>query len=121
VQESGGALEIVYPSQSIRAEPYVAVVDANADRKGTRAVAEKYLKFLYTDEGQETIARHFYRPTDRAVLAKHGDVFPQINLFSITAIAASWDAAQQKFFSDGGVFDAIYQTDDSTGAAEKNK
>ena len=108
VHESGGALEIVYPSKSIRAEPPVAVVDANVDRKGTRAVAQEYLKFLYTDAGQETIARHFYRPIREDVLAKHADVFPKIELFPITAIVPSWDAAQQKFFADGGVFDAIY-------------
>ena len=77
VEESGGALEIVYPPRSIRAEPIVAVVDANVDRKGTRAVAEEYLKFLYTDAGQETIARHFYRPTNEAVLARHSDSFPE--------------------------------------------
>jgi sulfate/thiosulfate transport system substrate-binding protein len=121
VQESGGALEIVYPPQSIRAEPYIAIVDANAERKGTRTTAEKYLKFLYTDEGQETIARHFYRPTNEAVLAKHLDWFPKINLFSITAIAASWDAAQQKFFADGGVFDAIYKPGGSPSAAHEDK
>jgi sulfate transport system substrate-binding protein len=113
VHESGGALEIVYPSKSIRAEPPVAVVDANVDRKGTRAVAEAYLKFLYTDAGQETIARHFYRPIREDVLAKHADVFPKIELFPITAIVPSWDAAQQKFFADGGVFDAIYKPVDT--------
>jgi sulfate transport system substrate-binding protein len=118
VDESGGALEIVYPPHSIRAEPFVAVVDANADRKGTREVAEKYLKFLYTDEGQETIARHFYRPTNEAVLARHAEQFPKIDLFSITAIAPSWDAAQKKFFADGGVFDSIYQpASEPAGAA----
>jgi sulfate transport system substrate-binding protein len=109
VQESAGELEIIYPPKSIRAEPYVALVDVNADRKGTRTVAEAYLKFLYTNAGQETIARHFYRPIDAAVLAKHGDAFPTVDLFPITAIAPSWDAAQQKFFADGGVFDAIYK------------
>ena len=108
VDESAGALEIVYPPRSIRAEPFIAVVDANVERKGTQAVAEKYLKFLYTDAGQETIAKHFYRPTNEAVLARHRDSFPDIHLFSITAVAADWDAAQQKFFADGGVFDAIY-------------
>jgi sulfate/thiosulfate-binding protein len=108
VDESAGALEIIYPPRSIRAEPFVAVVDANVERKGTQAVAEKYLKFLYTDAGQETIAKHFYRPTNEAVLARHHDSFPDIHLFSITAVAADWDAAQQKFFADGGVFDAIY-------------
>jgi sulfate/thiosulfate-binding protein len=121
VEESGDALEIVYPPHSIRAEPYIAVVDANADRKGTRTISEKYLKFLYTDEGQETIARHFYRPTDEAVLAKHADLFPKIDLFSITTIAASWDAAQEKFFADGGVFDAIYQPAAGSAAAGGDK
>ena len=108
VQESGGELEIIYPPKSIRAEPYVAVVDANAERKGTRTVAEAYLKFLYTDAGQEIIARHFYRPINDGVFAKHKENFPAIDLFPITAVAPSWDAAHQKFFADGGVFDAIY-------------
>lgn len=121
VQESGDALEIVYPPRSIRAEPFVAVVDSNADRKGTRAVAEKYLKFLYTDEGQETIVRHFYRPTNAAVLVKHSDRFPQINLFPITVVAASWDAAQDKFFADGGLFDAIYKPSSAPGPAGEAK
>jgi sulfate transport system substrate-binding protein len=121
VQESGEALEIVYPPRSIRAEPFVAVVDSNAERKGTRAVAEKYLKFLYTDEGQETIARHFYRPTNAAVLLKHRDRFPQINLFRVTVVAASWDAAQDKFFADGGVFDAIYKPSGASDPAGEAK
>jgi len=109
VQESGGGLEIVYPSRSIRAEPYVAVVDANVDRKGTRKIAEAYLKFLYSDEGQETIARHFYRPIREEVLAKYADRFPTIDLFPITAIAADWNAAQEKFFAEGEVFDLLYR------------
>ncbi len=114
VNESGRALEIVYPPRSIRAEPPVAVVDATVDRKGTRAVAEEYLKFLYTEEGQETIGGHFYRPSHEDVLAKHSDVFPKLDLFRITAIVPSWDAAQQKFFADGGVFDAIYKPADAS-------
>jgi sulfate/thiosulfate transport system substrate-binding protein len=109
VQESGGDLEIVYPPTSIRAEPYVAVVDVNVERKGTRTVAEAYLKFLYTERGQETIARHFYRPIDDRVRAKHADRFPRLDLFPITVVAPSWDAAQETFFADGGVFDAIYR------------
>jgi sulfate/thiosulfate transport system substrate-binding protein len=109
VQESGGGIEIVYPSRSIRAEPYVAVVDANVDRKGTRKIAEAYLKFLYSDEGQETIARHFYRPIREEVLAKYAGRFPTIDLFPITAIAADWNAAQEKFFAEGGVFDLLYR------------
>ncbi len=113
VQESGGDLEIVYPSTSIQAEPYVAVVDVNVERKGTRAVAEAYLKFLYTERGQETIARHFYRPIDERVRAKHAEFFPRLDLFPITLVAPSWDAAQEKFFADGGVFDAIYRPSDT--------
>lgn len=109
VQESRGQLELVYPPRSIRAEPHVAVVDANVDRKGTRVAAEAYLKFLYTAEGQAIVAKHFYRPSDEQELAKHSDVFKSIDLFPITKIAKSWDAAQEKFFSEGGVFDSIYQ------------
>jgi sulfate/thiosulfate-binding protein len=107
IAESRGDLEIVYPDWSIRAEPYVAVVDANVDRRGTRSVAESYLRFLYTDEGQRIIAKHYYRPAndvyrDRAML-------PDLKLFGIEAIAKNWDEAQEKFFSDGGVFDRIYE------------
>ena len=76
VQEAKGDLEIVYPPISIRAEPHVAVVDDNVDRKKTRAAAEAYLKFLYTDAGQEIIAKHFYRPNNQAVLKKHAAIFP---------------------------------------------
>jgi sulfate/thiosulfate transport system substrate-binding protein len=119
VQESAGALEIIYPKRSIRAEPPVAVVDANVDRKGTRIVAEEYLKFLYTDEGQETIAKHFYRPIRDEILAKHAQSFPKIELFPITAVAAGWDAAQEKFFADGGVFDVIYTLQNAKRATAK--
>jgi sulfate transport system substrate-binding protein len=108
VQESGGRLEIVYPPFSIRAEPHVAVVDANVDRKGTRDAAEAYLNYLYTDEAQEFIARHFYRPANPDVLARHAATFREIRLFEVTDIVTSWDEAQGKFFAEGGVFDAIY-------------
>jgi sulfate transport system substrate-binding protein len=107
VRESGGKLEIVYPSVSIRAEPHVAVVDANVDRKKTRAAAEAYLKFLYTDEAQEVIARHFYRPIRLAVLRRHARDFPEIELFTIQELARDWDSARQHFFTRGGVFDRI--------------
>jgi len=73
--------------------------------KGTRGIAEKYLRFLYTEEGQETIAKHFYRPIDEAVLARHSAAFPKIEFFAIRSIASGWDEAQQKLFADGGVFD----------------
>jgi sulfate transport system substrate-binding protein len=108
VRESGGALEVVYPSVSIRAEPPVAVVDSVVDRKGTRAAAEAYLKFLFTDEGQEIIARHFYRPSNETVLRKHAEQFPPIAFVPLTRFAKDWDEAQKKFFSEGGVFDQIY-------------
>src|SRR5262245_56694207 len=108
-RESGGELALVYPTRRIRAEQHVAVVDANGRRKGTREAAEAYLRFLYTPEGQEVIARHFYRPIDPDVLARHAADFPALQLFPVTAVARDWDEAQQKFFAEGGVFDAIYQ------------
>jgi sulfate transport system substrate-binding protein len=109
VKEAGGALEIVYPPLSIRAEPHVAVVDRVVDRKGTRAAAEAYLQFLYTPEAQEVIAKHHYRPGDAEVLKKHARELPAIELFPITTVTpGGWDEAQRKFFADGGVFDRIY-------------
>jgi sulfate transport system substrate-binding protein len=108
VQESGGRLEIVYPPLSIRAEPHVAVVDANVDRRGTRAAAAAYLTYLNTDEAQEIIARHYYRPANPDVLARHAATFREIKLFGVTDIVGNWDEAQGKFFAEGGVFDAIY-------------
>jgi sulfate transport system substrate-binding protein len=107
VQEANGNLEVVYPPASIRAEPYVAVVDANVERKGTRAAAEAYLRFLYTPEAQEIIARHHYRPIDPAVLTLHSRSFPNMQLFPITTLAKSWEEAHQRFFASGGVFDRI--------------
>lgn len=110
VEEAGGELEIVYPSRSIRAEPHVAVVDANVRRKGTAAAAEAYLKFLYTLEAQEIIARHHYRPIQAEVLKKHSKDLPEIRLFPVTSIAQSWEDAQEKFFAEGAVFDQIYSS-----------
>jgi sulfate/thiosulfate transport system substrate-binding protein len=108
VQEARGELEIVYPSASIRAEPPVAVVDANARRKGTKPAADAYMKFLYTDEAQDIIATHRYRPSDPKALARHRDRFPEIPLLPITDIAPGWDAANERFFTEGAVFDQIY-------------
>jgi sulfate transport system substrate-binding protein len=102
-------LEIVYPSISIRAEPRVAVVDANVDRKKTREAAEAYLNFLYTPEAQEIIAANFYRPSSPEILHQHSQSFSAIELFDIQKIAADWDEADKRFFADGGVFDQIYQ------------
>lgn len=109
VKEAKGALEIVLPSSSIVAEPPVAIVDATVDRRGTREVAEAYLKFLYTPVGQEIIARHYYRPTDEAVLARHRDQFPELNLYPITELTKDWDDAQSTFFAEGALFDTINQ------------
>ena len=109
VKEARGALELVRPPLSIRAEPHVAVVDANVDRKKTRAAAEAYLKYLYTDEAQEIIARHFYRPINDAVLQKHAATFPAIRLFSVKEIAADFQAAHKELIATGGVFDSIYK------------
>jgi sulfate/thiosulfate-binding protein len=102
-------LEIVYPSASILAEPPVAVVDKNVDAKGTRATAEAYLQFLYTDAAQDIIGRHAYRPTNPAILKKHAALLPALELFTVRDVAGSWTEAQQRFFADGGVFDQIYQ------------
>ena len=108
VNESNGELQIVYPAESILHEPPVAVVDKNVDRKGTRAVAEAYLKFLYTKEGQEIIAKHYYRPTDPEIAAKVSGQFQDLVRFAITDLVPNWDEAQSKFFADGAVFDSIY-------------
>ena len=109
VKESGDEVEIVYPSSSILAQPYVAWVDKNVEHKGTADVAKAYLEFLYTPEGQEIIAKNFYRPTDPAVLSKHASDFPDIKRFDVTTVAKSWDDAQAKYFGDGGVFDSFYK------------
>jgi len=109
VREARGDLELVYPPLSIRAEPHVAVVDQNVDRKKTRAAAEAYLKYLYTDEAQEIIAKHFYRPSNEAVLNRHAATFPAMRLFSVKEIALGFADAHKKFIAEGGVFDTIYK------------
>ncbi len=109
VEEAKGEVEIVYPSVSILAQPHVAWVDKNVEHKGTAEVAKEYLEFLYTPEGQEIIAKHFYRPSDAAVLAKHASDFPSIELFDITTVAKNWDDSSAKYFGDGGVFDSFYK------------
>jgi sulfate/thiosulfate-binding protein len=107
VAEAGGALEIVYPPLSILAEPHVAVVDAVVDRKGTRAAAEAYMEFLYTEEAQEIIAKHFHRPTHPAVAARTAAQFPPIKLYSVEKVAKGWVDLQKRFFAEGAVFDRI--------------
>ena len=100
--------EIVAPSLSILAEPPVAVVDRNVDRKGTRKVAEAYLQYLYTQEGQEIAARNFYRPTDPKVATKYARQFPKLTLVTIDGAFGGWPNATKTHFADGASFDQIY-------------
>lgn len=110
LRESGGdKLELIAPSMSILAEPPVAVIDKVAWRHKTEAVAKAYLEHLYSPEGQEIAARNFYRPRDENVARKHADRFPPVALFTINDVFVNWKTAQEKHFSDGGVFDQIYQ------------
>jgi sulfate/thiosulfate transport system substrate-binding protein len=102
-------VEIVVPSVSILAEPPVAVVDKVVDKKGTRTVAEAYLKYLYTPEGQEIAARNYYRPRLDSVATKYASTFPKLKLVTVSDVCGGWQNAQKKFFADGGVFDQIYQ------------
>ncbi|HKU97805.1 MAG TPA: sulfate ABC transporter substrate-binding protein [Vineibacter sp.] len=102
-------LEIVVPSVSILAEPPVAVVDKVVDRRGTRAVAQAYLEFLYTPAGQEIAAKHYYRPRDPQAAAKYTSTFPKIDLFTIDQQFGGWKSAQKTHFSDGGIFDRLYK------------
>jgi sulfate/thiosulfate transport system substrate-binding protein len=100
--------DIVYPPTSILAEPPVTVIDKVVDKKGTREVAQAYLEYLYSPEGQEIAARNFYRPTDATVAAKYAKNFPKVNLFDIDDVFGGWAKAQKTHFADGGVFDQIY-------------
>ncbi len=101
--------EIVTPSLSILAEPPVAVVDKNAKRHGTTDVANEYLKYLYSDEGQEIAAKNFYRPRNEEIAKKYAANFTQLKLVTLDQEFGSWAKAQQTHFADGGVFDQIYQ------------
>jgi len=109
LEESPGQFEIVVPSISILAEPPVAVVDKVVDKKGTRAVAEAYLQYLYSAEGQEIAAKHHYRPRDQAVAAKFAGHFAKVKLFTVDEVFGGWQNAQKTHFADGGVFDQIYK------------
>ncbi|MDR2836997.1 MAG: sulfate ABC transporter substrate-binding protein [Azonexus sp.] len=107
-KEAGGSVEIVIPSLSILAEPPVAVVDKTVDKRGARKVAEAYLAYLYSPEGQEIAARNFYRPQDATVAAKYSKQFGKTRLLTIDKVFGGWREAQKTHFSDGGVFDQIY-------------
>ncbi len=103
-QGSGGELEVVYPPVSIRAEPSVAWVDANVDKHGSGAAAKAYLEYLFTDEAQELFAKDGYRPSNEAILSRHRDRLPDLQLFPVTLVAKDWDDAQTKFFGENGIF-----------------
>ncbi len=107
-EQGGDQLEIVTPSLSILAEPPVAVVDANVDRKGTRKQATAYLEYLYSEPAQRIIAENFYRPRNEKVAAEFKDRFPTLKLVTIDEEFGGWNVAQPKFFNDNGVFDQIY-------------
>ena len=99
---------VVYPSISILAEPPVAVVDKVADQHGTRALAQAYLEYLYSEAGQELAVQHHFRPRSLTVRAKHADQFQKLELFSLESVFGSWQQAQKIHFNDGGIFDQIY-------------
>ena len=101
-------VEVVIPSVSILAEPPVAVVDKVAKKRGTTAVAQAYLEYLYSNRGQEIVAQHYYRPTDPAVAAKYAYQFPKVKLFTLAEIVGDWRKTNKTHFADGGVFDQIY-------------
>jgi sulfate/thiosulfate-binding protein len=102
-------VEIVAPSVSILAEPPVSVVDKVVDKRGTRKVAEAYLQYLYSDEGQEIAAKNYYRPVSEKTAKKYAAQYPKVKLFTIEEVAGGWTKAQKAHFADGGVFDQIYQ------------
>ena len=103
------AFEIVWPSVSVLAEPPVALIDSVVDRKGTRAVAEAYLEYLYAPEGQDIVARNFFRPTDPEVAARYTQQFPEMRMFTVDAVFGGWARAQADHFADGGVYDRLFQ------------
>jgi sulfate/thiosulfate-binding protein len=102
-------VDIVAPSVSILAEPPVALVDKVADKHGTRKVAEAYLQYLYSDEGQEIAAKNYYRPTAEKTLKKYAGQYPKVKLFTIDEVSGNWAKTQKTHFADGGLFDQIYQ------------
>ncbi len=101
--------EMIIPSVSILAEPPVSMIDRNVDRKETRKVAGAYLQYLYSEEGQEIAAKHYYRPRSEAIVKKYADKFAPVNLFTIDEVFGGWQKAQKKHFADQGTFDQIYQ------------
>jgi sulfate/thiosulfate-binding protein len=113
VAESKGELQIVYPPVSIRAEPSVAVVDADAAKHHSQATATAYLAYLFSDEAQTIFAQNGYRPSNAAILRKHAIALPGIRLFRVTRVAKDWDEAVEKFFGDNGIFNVVHPTKSS--------
>jgi sulfate/thiosulfate transport system substrate-binding protein len=109
-KEFGTRVDIVVPSLSILAEPAVTIVDKNVDKKGTRAAAQAYLEYLYSDEGQDLAGKHFYRPISPKAQAKYAKQFPKINLFTIDQAFGGWAKVKKEHFADGALFDQIYTT-----------
>jgi sulfate transport system substrate-binding protein len=103
------AFDIVRPSVSVLAEPPVALMDSVVDRKGTRAVAEAYLEFLYTPEGQDIVARNFFRPADTAVAQRYAAQFPPMRLFTVDDVFGGWARAQAEHFADGAIYDRLFE------------
>ena len=102
------AFDIVWPSVSVLAEPPVALIDSVVDRKGTRAVAEAYLEYLYAPEGQDIVARNFFRPTNAEVAARYASQFPEMHMFTVDAVFGGWARAQAEHFADGGIYDRLF-------------
>jgi sulfate transport system substrate-binding protein len=111
------AFDIVWPSISVLAEPPVALVDSVVDRKGTRAVAEAYLDYLYTPEGQDIVARNFFRPTNAEVAGRYLEQFPKIRMFTVDDVFGGWARAQAEHFADGGIYDRLFQA--AAGASRR--
>jgi sulfate transport system substrate-binding protein len=110
LNEKGSEFELLAPSVSILAEPPVAWIDRNVAKNGTREVAEAYLRYLYTADGQEIAAKHFYRPRLKEVAEKFAATFPKLNLFTIDEVFGGWQPAQRKHFDEGGVFDQLQRS-----------
>ena len=109
IREQKGQFEIVAPPVSILAEPPVTWVDRNVQKHGTQELAKAYIQYLYTPDGQEIVAKNFYRPRNPTVAKKYAAQFPKLTLFTLRQVFGNWRDTQKKFFADGGVFDSIYQ------------
>jgi len=108
-ESGGGKFEIVTPSLSILAEPPVAVVEKSAKKRGTDSIAQAYLEYLYSDEGQDIVGKHFYRPRAEKAAAKYSNQFSKVKLVTIDEVFGGWQKAQKTHFGEGGMFDQIFR------------